>query len=73
MRWDLKGDLVKDASQTQSIEVGIPFFFFSTPRVLGLVAALALDLGMALVVAFDLESAAALEALGGILNRLQRR
>jgi hypothetical protein len=47
----------------------IPFFFFSTPRVLVLVVALALDLGMALVVAFDLESAAALEAFGGILSR----
>jgi hypothetical protein len=46
----------------------IPFFFFSTPRVLVLVVALALDLGMALVVAFDLESAAALEAFGGILD-----
>jgi hypothetical protein len=34
---------------------------------------LALDLGMALVVAFDLESAVALEAFGGILNRRQRR
>ena len=51
----------------------IPFFFFSTPRVLVLVAALALDLGMALVLAFDLESAAALEAFGGILSRWHRR
>ena len=46
----------------------IPFFFFSTPRVLVLVVALALDFGMALVVAFDLESAAALEAFGGIFD-----
>ena len=53
--------------------MNIPFFFFSTPRVLVLVAAFALDLGMAFVVAFDLESAAALEALGGILNGWQRR
>jgi hypothetical protein len=51
----------------------IPFFFFSTPRVLVLVVALALDFGMALVVAFDLESAAALEAFGGILSRWHRR
>ena len=34
---------------------------------------LALDLCMALVVAFDLESAAALEAFGGILSRWHRR
>jgi hypothetical protein len=54
-------------------EMTIPFFFFSTPRVLVLVVALALDLGMALVVAFDLESAAALEAFGGILSRWHRR
>ena len=53
--------------------VNVPFFFFSTPRVLVLVVALALDLGMAFVTAFDLESAAALEALGGILNECQRR
>jgi hypothetical protein len=51
----------------------IPFFFFSTPRVLVLVVALALDFGMALVVAFDLESAAALEAFGGILSRWHGR
>jgi len=63
----------KVLSQVLKGEMTIPFFFFSTPRVLVLVVALALDLGMALVVAFDLESAAALEAFGGILSRWHRR
>ena len=68
-----EGDgVVRSAPRTPKVEVNIPFFFFSTPRVLVLVVALALDLGMALV-AFDLESAVALEAFGGILNRWQRR